>query len=146
MKSSSRPGPWSHLVCCIFAQVCGLMVWSLPPVVVSLHIAQLHGFVSSDLFLHELSSHVSGTGALVATSDVSCVKLLRELKSWRLILLVSHGVLLVAWCVVCFSEEVCQLCDALERADESASMSVTAWCLTLAWQVERRCQQALSAV
>ena len=74
-------------------------------------------------FLHDLSSHVSGTGALVATSDVSCVKLLRELKSWRYILSVSHGVLLrfcllfatelVVWRVVCFCEEVCQLCEAL---------------------------------
>ena len=33
--------------------------------------------------------------------------------------------------MVCCCEEVCQLCEALERADESASiLSVTAWCLT----------------
>ena len=93
LKSSSRPGPWSHLVCSIFAQFCVLMVWSLPPVVVSLQIAQLHGFVGSDLSFTICHRTFLVTGALVATSDVSCVKLSRELKSWRHILLVTHGVL-----------------------------------------------------
>ena len=81
--------------------VCVSTVWSPSRgcVVADRSVARFCGLRN---FLHDLSSHVSGTGALVATSDVSCVKLLRELKSWRHILLVSHGVLLWlgAWCAV----------------------------------------------
>ena len=140
-KRSSRPGSWRVTLFAALRTVCVSTVWSPSRgcVVADRSVARFCGLRN---FLHDLSSHVSGTGALVATSDVSCVKLLRELKSWRHILLVSHGVLLVAWRVVCCCEEVCQLWEALERAD----LSVTAWCLTLAWQVERRCQETLSAV
>ena len=99
-------------------------------------------------------------GALVATSDASYVKLLRELKSWRQILLVRHGVPprscllfatgLVAWRVVRCCQGICQLWMLLREPESRRQFR---WlrhgvspCSSLAnereaWQVERRCQE-----
>ena len=109
-KCSSRPGSWLVTLFAAHRTVCVSTVWSFPPVVVSLQIAQLHCFVGSDLSFTILFHHTFlKSGALVATIDVSYVKLSCE--STRL------GVIFVgtAWCPTQILSLVCYRAGGLAR-------------------------------
>ena len=96
-------------LCCIFAQFCVLMVWSPSRgcVVADRSVAWFCGLRN---FLHDLFHHtVLDTGALVATSDVSCVKLLGELKDS------ASDPVGIAWCPAQISSLVCHRAGGLAR-------------------------------
>ena len=81
LASVVRPGSWPVTFFAAYRTVCVMTVWS-PSRGCVVAVRSVARFCGLRNFLHDfVSSHVSGTGAPVATSDVSIVKFLRELKN-----------------------------------------------------------------